>query len=74
MPAIPLVEATAEDPFPAEHGSYVAYVDNDMVPRFAARIFLSFDGEWSYPLSDQRFRGRVHAWLGPLPALKMEGR
>lgn len=24
------------------------------------------DGRWSYPGSDQNYRGNVHGWIGPL--------
>ncbi len=57
---------------PPSVGSYVAYVSGD-VPAFAERVFLLWDGKrWSYPLSDQNYRGHIYAWVGPLPAVRPE--
>lgn len=58
---------------PITVGAYVAYVNDDLVTRFAKRTLLFWDGQrWGYPMSDQRFRGHVYQWIGPLPALKLE--
>lgn len=58
---------------PPRAGTYIAYVDGE-VPRWAKRMMLFWDGaRWGYPLSDQKYRGPVHAWIGPLPAMKLTG-
>jgi hypothetical protein len=57
---------------PALKGLYVAYVDDEHVTRFAKRTFLMWMGQWSYPGSDQNFRGHVYGWVGPLPAMALE--
>lgn len=55
---------------PASHGLYVAYVDDDAQATFATRMFLVWDGKWSYPLSDMNYRGTVYGWIGPLEPMK----
>lgn len=58
---------------PESNGVYVAYVDHENGGKFAAKIILVFqDGEWYYLGSDQRYRGEVHGWIGPLPSLRFE--
>lgn len=49
---------------PTEIGVYACRVP-DM--GFSKDIFLLwFDGRWSYVGSDQRYRGHVNGWIGPL--------
>lgn len=58
---------------PGVHGLYVAYVNDEQLPNYAKRAFLMWhDGRWSYPGSDQFYRGHVYQWVGPFPALKLE--
>jgi len=52
---------------PSEQGTYVAYA-RSAVPGSTERLILVwFEGQWSYPLSDQIFRGDVIGHVGPLP-------
>lgn len=63
------------DEKPRRSGLYVVYTNPDDLREFkyAERRLLVWDGRgWSYRMSDQRFRGHVYQWLGPLPALKLE--
>lgn len=60
---------------PAKPGLYVAYTNPDeLLHKFthAERRFLVWDHGWFYQSSDQRYRGHVYQWVGPLPALKLE--
>lgn len=60
---------------PPKTGLYVAYVHEYPVP-YANKIILFYDKDWNrwgYPTSDQNYRGHVYGWIGPLPALKIEG-
>jgi len=58
---------------PPERGTYVAYVNDEGLVRFAGRKMLNWDGQkWSYPMSDQRYRDHVYGWIGPLPAMRLE--
>jgi hypothetical protein len=59
---------------PASDGLFVCYVDNDMLPAFTERKMLMwFKGEWTYPMSDQGYRGKIYGYLGPLPIIKKAG-
>lgn len=59
---------------PSKPGLYVAYMNPDDLRNFsyAERRFLMWDRGWFYPSSDQKYRGHVYQWVGPLPALKLE--
>lgn len=58
---------------PLADGQYVCYVDNRLLPAFTERkILMWFKGQWSYPMSDQTYRGRIYGWIGPLPVRKTE--
>lgn len=58
---------------PAYDGLYICYTDNDALPAFTDRkLLMKYQGEWTYPMSDQKFRGRIYGWVGPLPVLKKE--
>lgn len=60
-----------QDRNPPAKGLYVAYVDGDY-PVAASRMLLLWTGQqWEYQLSDQRYRGIVYAWVGPLPYLEL---
>lgn len=62
----------AQDCNPPQKGLYVAYVDGDY-PIAANRMLLIWSGtDWEYQLSDQRYRGNVYAWVGPLPLLRLD--
>lgn len=55
---------------PTETGVYACRVDHPRMSGFCADAFLMwFNGEWGFLNSDQRFRGEVHGWIGPLPRL-----
>lgn len=56
---------------PPQNGWYVAYIDGAL-PRFALRRLLTWDGSrWFFPGTDQRFRGTVYGWVGPLPLMEL---
>ena len=58
---------------PTRAGLYVAYVNDPQLTTVAARIFLMcHNGQWYRQLSDQRYRGTVYQWVGPLPVLRLE--
>lgn len=60
------------DDTPTEPGAYVAYV-NGLMPKVADRVILHWDGEhWCHPWSDQKYRGHVYGWIGPLPVMQLE--
>jgi hypothetical protein len=42
----------------------VPYGDNTNLVK---DLFLIWMDQWCYPSSDQRYRGRVLGWIGPLP-------
>jgi hypothetical protein len=45
-----------------------------MLPAFTERKMLMwFKGEWTYPMSDQGYRGKIYGYLGPLPIIKKAG-
>lgn len=57
---------------PLKNGHYICWVDQKGLP-YANKLFLIWhDGRWSYPSSDQFYRGHVYQFMGPLPALKLE--
>lgn len=61
-----------QEGLPLLNGNYVAYIDDDFTPHIAKRIFLLwYDNYWSYPTSDQKFRGHIYGWIGPIPNLKL---
>lgn len=56
---------TGQDP--VERGVYACRVPHDHAPGLLADLFLMwFDGRWSHLGSDQRYRGEVLGWAGPL--------
>lgn len=64
---------TEDGAHPAQVGLYVIYTNGPMTTRWAERKLMSWAGEnWYHPLSDQRFRDHVYAFIGPLPALPLE--
>lgn len=57
---------------PEQSGLYVVYIDSDMTTKWADRkLMMWHDNVWTYPMSDQRFRGHVYECLGPLPAMPL---
>lgn len=57
---------------PPGDGICACYVDNPALPVFTERkLLMWFRGEWTYPMSDQKFRGVVYGWVA-LPVLKKE--
>lgn len=55
------------DADPTESGVYACRVPMDGVPGFLQDRFLMWlEGAWSYPGSDQKYRGPVIGWIGPL--------
>ena len=51
---------------PSQHGRFL--LDD--------KFLMWFSGEWSYPGSDQKYRGDVIGWIGPLQrrmAVQIEG-
>jgi hypothetical protein len=66
----PLIVCTDKPP---GNGMYVAYVDEGLGIPFAGKELLMYiDGRWGYRHSDQRFRGKIVGWFGPIPALPIE--
>lgn len=56
---------------PNESGVYVCYIDLEFKSRFMEKKLFFFHKEsqdWMYLGSDQRFRGVVNCWIGPLPS------
>ena len=52
---------------PVETGVYACRVPSDRMPGLHDDKFLMwFEGRWSYPGSDQNYRGDVDGWIGPL--------
>jgi hypothetical protein len=65
-----LADSSTENP--TERGLYVCWIDGDF-PVQANRVLLLWENDrWEYQLSDQRFRGPVYQWLGPLPRLEIK--
>lgn len=53
---------------PTRVGVYACRVDDLNMPGFHKDEFLMFiDGRWWYLFSDQRYRGHVHGFVGPIP-------
>ena len=58
---------------PVVPGQYVVYCHNQLLPNYPERkILMWFDGQWTYPMSDQRYRAPIYGWIGPIPILKLE--
>ncbi len=58
---------------PTEQGMYIAYTEHRHSQVLIERVLLMYVGySWSYPSSDQLFRGKIYGWIGPLPILKLE--
>lgn len=61
---------------PTQNGLYVAYVNDTVMPATAIaaeRMLLMWhDSAWFFRLSDQKYRGYVYGWIGPLPVLRLE--
>jgi hypothetical protein len=52
---------------PTETGVYACRVPDDIRLGLAKDVFLMwFDSRWGYLGSDQRYRGEVLGWVGPL--------
>lgn len=60
------------EPHPDHIGVYACRVDDlQMGHPFQKDVFLMWmDGRWSYLGSDQRFRGDVYGFVGPIPRTK----
>lgn len=57
---------------PVSDGIHACYVDNPALPAFTERkLLMWFNGEWAYPMSDQKYRGTVYGWVA-LPVMKKE--
>ena len=55
---------------PSKYGMYVVYEDTNMF--YARKVLLSYvNNKWSYPSSDQLFRGNIIGYTGPLPSPKV---
>lgn len=58
---------------PKESGVYVAYVEHQFLDKYPDKELLMWhDGYWSHRMSDQKYRGKVYGWIGPLPSPTME--
>lgn len=57
---------------PVKNGMYVVYTGDQYIRGYPDRKLLMFiNKRWGYPNSDQMFYGKVHGWIGPLPAPKI---
>lgn len=75
---VPIVQgflATRADPvieyatgrLPSRVGVYACRIPDLDAPHLLRDQFLTYmEGEWWYPGSDQRYRGEVKGWIGPL--------
>jgi hypothetical protein len=64
-PDVAVVEYNTDDPI--RTGVYACRVPSDRLPGLHEDKFLMWmDGRWSYPGSDQNYRGDVDGWVGPL--------
>lgn len=52
---------------PRIDGMYVAYVEGIIEPYTKRELLMWVYGVWSYPGSDQKYRGTIYGWIGPLP-------
>lgn len=53
---------------PEETGVYAVRVHDPLLPGFMKDLFLMWmHGKWTYLRSDQRFRGPILQWVGPIP-------
>lgn len=53
---------------PEKFGMYVVYVF--LIKSIIERKLLMFCNDvWFYPSSDQKYRGEILGWIGPLPIL-----
>lgn len=50
---------------PAERGVYACRIPHDIDGLYDDEFLIWFDG-WFYCGSDQKFRGEVVGWIGPL--------
>jgi len=56
---------------PDENGQYMAYTDDRPGP-YGHKTLLTFvNGVWMRSGSDQSFRGKIYAYIGPLPAYEI---
>lgn len=52
---------------PTENGVYACRVPHKHIPELCAdEFFMWYDGRWKYCGSDQKYRGEVLGWIGPL--------
>lgn len=63
---------TIETGTPISNGMYVAYVEGPLKNFLKKELLMWVQNKWSYPSSDQNYRGQIYGWIGPLPALKIE--
>jgi hypothetical protein len=54
------------DTDPTQTGVYACRVPMDDSVLMEDKFLMWFEGRWSYPGSDQRYRGEVIGWVGPL--------
>jgi len=56
---------------PPRPGLYVAYISENFQSRFLEKkLLVYYGGSWTYSGSDQKCRGTVYGWIGPLPAME----
>lgn len=51
---------------PSQVGVYACRVESELVGWYEDEFLIWSEGAWFYKGSDQRFRGRVAGWVGPL--------
>lgn len=72
MPQIPDRKLKIQTGTPTKVGVYVVFADSELGSPFTDRkIMMWHEGRWHYPGSDQRYRCKIHGWIGPLPIMKL---
>ena len=62
---MPLVQYNQTDD-PEENGVYACRMKSDVSNLHIDRFLSWFDGQWYFMGSDQKYRGNVTGWIGPL--------
>jgi hypothetical protein len=64
--------STNEGDKPELSGMYVAYIEPDINLPYAKKELLMFLDNWYFLHSDQKYRGKIYGYVGPLPGFKIE--
>jgi hypothetical protein len=55
---------------PVQTGVYACRVESDMEGFHQDCFLMRSEDKWFYCMSDQKYRGQVFGWIGPLPRTK----